>query len=520
MAFAHLLGHNHTSQLLSTPVTCREHGREPSGCSSSTSPPPSPSSWQTSARAGPSHNPQASEAHQIMARIESEESLPLLAAEAADAARLTEAGGQPSPPSSPIVSPSRDSFAAVGANGNSNGLQAPSECSIDEQLAAAEEAARKAWRMQMLGLALYALSTVCGTGMSLCAKLAGRGGVGVFEVVLFRSLTLLAFTIPELLWRRLNPFEDPRRRWAYILRGALGFLSTSSLYLAVNLLRMADAAVLAFLSPVWVALLSPIVLKETPSRAVFLAIPCCMVGVIFTSRPSFIFGGASGMPLIGIIVGIMQAFFNAAARMSVRAIHSLGGKEYMASIIFSMGLVSATLAAIPMAILPEINVYMPRDVTTWLAVAGNGLLGYGNQVTLTAALQRATAAPAVAMGYLSVVWGLIADVLIFHDYPTILSLVGALIVCASSFFVAWGEKRKRDKEKVALRLSASQARLSRLNSCADLLSSQANLLALARTAPSPEQPSSPHRSYSPLRRPGGGSGTAAPLLTGGRAASP
>lgn len=35
------------------------------------------------------------------------------------------------------------------------------------------------------------------------------------------------------------------------------------------------------------------------------------------------------------------------------------------------------------------------------------------QVTLTAALQRATAAPAVAMGYLSVVWGLIADVLIF-----------------------------------------------------------------------------------------------------------
>ena len=37
------------------------------------------------------------------------------------------------------------------------------------------------------------------------------------QVVLYRSLTLLAFTTPELLWERLNPFEDPRRRWMWVL---------------------------------------------------------------------------------------------------------------------------------------------------------------------------------------------------------------------------------------------------------------------------------------------------------------
>lgn len=40
-----------------------------------------------------------------------------------------------------------------------------------------------------------------------------------------------------------------------MLRGALGFCSTSSLYFAVYLLPMADAAVLSFLSPIFVAAL-------------------------------------------------------------------------------------------------------------------------------------------------------------------------------------------------------------------------------------------------------------------------
>lgn len=40
-----------------------------------------------------------------------------------------------------------------------------------------------------------------------------------------------------------------------MLRGVLGFASVSSLYLAVALLPLADASVLSFLSPIFVAAL-------------------------------------------------------------------------------------------------------------------------------------------------------------------------------------------------------------------------------------------------------------------------
>lgn len=151
--------------------------------------------------------------------------------------------------------------------------------------------------------------------------------------------------------------------------------------------------------------------------------------------------------------------------MSVRAL-SLGGPESMAAIICSMGLVSALGAGAGCAVLKQF--VWPARATTWLALAGNGLLGYGNQVALTAGLQRAKAAPAVAMGYLSVIWGAAADVLIFRTFPPWLSGLGSLLICCSSFFVAYGEKRTRAKEKAAIRWNQSQLRLSRGTSAEEL----------------------------------------------------
>ena len=66
-------------------------------------------------------------------------------------------------------------------------------------------------------------------------------------------------TQARLLRRRAHPHPAPAlphprsRRWLLVLRGVLGFCSVSSLFLAVSLLPLADASVLSFLSPLFVA---------------------------------------------------------------------------------------------------------------------------------------------------------------------------------------------------------------------------------------------------------------------------
>jgi len=54
------------------------------------------------------------------------------------------------------------------------------------------------------------------------------------------------------------------------------------------------------------------------------------------------------------------------------------------------------------------------------------------QFCSTVALKLVAAAPAAAVSYASVVWGLLADFLVFHHTPSHLSLLGAALVCSST----------------------------------------------------------------------------------------
>ncbi len=109
----------------------------------------------------------------------------------------------------------------------------------------------------------------------------------VFEIVLARSIILMALTLPQLAHKRINPLRCERqvplpalpyrccvaaqstsrrphpatslaallpcRELLLLLRGLLGFGAVSTYYWAVQYLALADVAVLMFLAPVFVA---------------------------------------------------------------------------------------------------------------------------------------------------------------------------------------------------------------------------------------------------------------------------
>lgn len=105
----------------------------------------------------------------------------------------------------------------------------------------------------------------------------------------------------------LPPPCRPRRRGLLLLRGLLGFGAISSLYAAVQLLPLADAAVLGLLTPVFVAAGAPLALGERAGCGVALALPLSLAGVVMVARPEFIFGaGAQALSVLGVCCGIGQ----------------------------------------------------------------------------------------------------------------------------------------------------------------------------------------------------------------------
>lgn len=68
-------------------------------------------------------------------------------------------------------------------------------------------------------------------------------------------------------------------------------------------------------------------------------------------------------------------------------------------------------------------------------MANAGITAYLFELTMTLGLRRVKAAPAAAMAYLTAVWGTASGIVVFGEVPTVLSVLGALIICAGTLAV-------------------------------------------------------------------------------------
>lgn len=76
-----------------------------------------------------------------------------------------------------------------------------------------------------------------------------------------------------------------------------------------------------------------------------------------------------------------------------------------------------------------------------LMLLGTGVLGYATQLSVTAGLRYARAAPGSAMSYLAVVWTLGAGWLLFGEAPSQGQLAGVALICGSTLALVWLERR-------------------------------------------------------------------------------
>lgn len=290
---------------------------------------------------------------------------------------------------------------------------------------------------RFLGFVFNALSTVFLMVMGVCAKLAGQHGLPVMQIVLARSATLLVVALATIYVCR----QDPRgnRRLLLVGRGLCGFTGITLWYSALLLLPLADVVVFSFLTPLIVALLSSLLVNEQPSCMVIGMTPVCLAGVVLCLQPPFLFGGEQRLNSLGVTVALGQAFVASLVKLSVRELRTSDSSNV---IIFYLGAISTTGATAACIFIPGQWV-LPRTPAQIGLLAGTGLSAYAFQVTMTMGLRRVKAAPAAAIAYLSVVWGLAASIGIFHESPNLLSLAGGIVICLGTLAVALSEAWQR-----------------------------------------------------------------------------
>lgn len=239
-----------------------------------------------------------------------------------------------------------------------------------------------------LAAALWMLgSALAFTAMAIAGReLAGRHDT--FEIMAARSAIGLVIVVAvAATLRRLHDVRHDRMP-QHIIRNLFHFTGQNLWFHAITLIPLAQVFALEFTSPLWVILLSPLVLGERLTRARLVAAAVGFAGILIVARPDFAHLNA------GTIAAAASAIFFAATVLMTKA---LTRDESIVSILFWLTLIQLVLGAICAGY--DGQVRLPDAATLpWLALIGLG--GITAHLCLTTALSLAPAGLVVPVDFL------------------------------------------------------------------------------------------------------------------------
>lgn len=277
-----------------------------------------------------------------------------------------------------------------------------------------------------LGILLRVLAMALMAVLAALVKACAERGVPVLQIIFFRNA--FAF-IPVLIYiSRTSGVSILRtnRPGAHLTRSAVGLTAMICGFTAVSLLPLTQSTAISFSAPLFMTALSALVLKEPVSLHRWLAVAVGFVGVLIMVHPDpRQFAG------VGVLFAIAAAVGSAGAMIAIREISRT---EPGPTIVFYFTLAGTVvgLASLPFGWV------MPSPGVLGLLVAA-GLIGGTGQLLLTEAIRRAPVAVVAPFDYTQLVWAGLIGFLVWGETPAMPTLIGAMVVAASSTYILWRE---------------------------------------------------------------------------------
>lgn len=216
------------------------------------------------------------------------------------------------------------------------------------------------------------------------------------------------------------------------LRGVLGGLYMLAYFFTLSRIPLTDASILAQMSPVFVIVLSVIFLKEKLSRRTLGILPLIFLGAVFLIKPHEYTSYS-----IYALVGILSAFFSAAAGISIRYL----SKTHPSYEIVFYFVATSALVALPFMwqqfVIPDL-----KQSAYLLAIGVVSLLG---QLFLTRAFTHESAIVVQVVSYFGLVLNGLFGFVFWHEIPDMLTVIGGVIIVAGC--IALSSRRESVKAR-------------------------------------------------------------------------
>jgi len=231
-------------------------------------------------------------------------------------------------------------------------------------------------------------------------------------------LMLLAF----LAWRGELRFVRTARPRIQIARGLLLGMATLLYFTALSRMPLAEASAIAFVLPLFVAVLAVPMLGERLDAGRLAAILVGLAGALVIVRP-----GSEAFTVYALLP-LGMALMNALYQILTRKV---AGVEPPLTSLFYGSLVGAVifLPVLPFAWLT------PQDPWHWALLVVLGLLATVGHFILIRAFEFAPATLLAPFVYTQLLWTMLVGWLVFGDFPDGVSLVGMAIIVGAGLYL-------------------------------------------------------------------------------------
>ena len=249
-----------------------------------------------------------------------------------------------------------------------------------------------------------------------------------FEISFFRGLVALAVILP--IFYRTGGIRNGMRTqipWLQLTRGVVGSVAMFLGFYAIVALPLAEAQAISFSRNLFLVPLAAFILSEAvgPRRAIAALVG--FVGVLIMLRPNTGLGDAGMMLSLGAAAALGHAFLVALATVLVNIASRYDGPV---TLMFYTNTVSVTLIAIPTFFVwqtPTLNEF-------WMLLA-MGVLATISHNCFIRAFAMGEASVIAPVDYSRLIFAALAGWVIFADVPDMYTIIGALIIVGSSFYI-------------------------------------------------------------------------------------
>jgi drug/metabolite transporter (DMT)-like permease len=248
-----------------------------------------------------------------------------------------------------------------------------------------------------------------------------------FQTQFLRYVFGLAVMLPLIVRSGIAAYR-PRHIGGQFVRGAVHTLGLCLWFTALPFIALADTTAIGFTGPIFIMLGAAWFLGERMRWERWVAALLGLGGVLIVVAPKLSGGGG----LYNLVMLASSPVFAASFLITKRLT-----RYERPEVIVAWQSITVAILSLPLALFG----WKTPTLAQWFSFAGCGLLGSLGHYFLARSFTIADISATQSVKFLELVWAALLGWLVFGDHPSRWTLIGGVVICAATLWIARREAR-------------------------------------------------------------------------------